>query len=143
MFSTPCFPAGTGPDFANAAAVATWHGDAAVALAALHRLEQDFGRSRSRRWGARTLDLDLIALDDLVLPDPATWAHWAGLAPDRQARETPDRLILPHPRMQDRAFVLVPLADVAPDWRHPVLDRTVAELCSGLPAAVRAEVVPM
>jgi 2-amino-4-hydroxy-6-hydroxymethyldihydropteridine diphosphokinase len=53
----------------------------------------------------------------------------------------PDRLIVPHPRVQDRAFVLVPLMDVAPDWCHPVLRLTVRQMASALPAAARAEVV--
>jgi len=78
-----------------------------------------------------------------VLPDPAGFRHWLDLPPEAQSREAPDRLILPHPRMQDRAFVLVPLADVAPDWRHPVLGRTVTQMRDALPAGLLAEVVPL
>ena len=89
------------------------------------------------------LDLDLIAWGQAVLPDPATQRRWMELAPDRQTVETPDQLILPHPRLQDRAFVLVPLAEVAPDWRHPVLGLTVTEMCAALPAKDRDEVIPI
>ena len=143
LFVTPCFPAGAGPDYINAAFRLTWRGTAAEALAALHRVEARLGRERALRWGPRTLDLDLLALEDVVLPDGAGWAHWAGLSAERQTRETPDRLILPHPRMQDRAFVLVPLADVAPDWRHPVTGRSVAQMIAALPAIDRAAVVAL
>lgn len=112
-------------------------------LAQLHEIEADFGRSRSHRWADRTLDLDLIALDDLVRPDADTQERWRHLPPEEQARRTPDGLILPHPRLQDRAFVLVPLADVAPEWRHPLLGLTVREMLAALPEAERAAAVPL
>jgi 2-amino-4-hydroxy-6-hydroxymethyldihydropteridine diphosphokinase len=79
-----------------------------VLLASLHSIEARYGRRRSEPNAARTLDLDLIDLDGLV-------------------RESPDP-ILPHPRTQQRAFVLLPLLDVAPDWVHPANGRTGLEL---------------
>lgn len=143
LYRTPCFPAGAGPDYVNAAAVVTLSRPVAAdqALQTLHQIEARFGRERITRWGARTLDIDLLAMGDAVLPDVAEQARWRNLPPEDQARLAPDRLILPHPRLQDRAFVLVPLADVAADWCHPVLGLSVAEMLAALPADARAEVV--
>lgn len=85
----------------------------AALLVLLQRLEAESGRVRSVANAARPLDLDIIAYGDLV-----------------EARSAP---LLPHPRMADRAFVLLPLQAIAPCWRHPVSGRSVAELIAALP----------
>ncbi len=143
FFRTPCFPAGAGPDFVNAALSLRTKMEAGDLLRLLHGIERARGRSRSERWEARVIDLDLLAMGDLVLPDQATYLAWSDLPLEDQKRSAPDDLILPHPRLHERAFVLVPLQDIAPDWRHPVRGETVAEMCASLPEATRAEIWPL
>lgn len=143
FFRTPAFPAGSGPDFVNAAAAFDWAGTAQDLLEITQQIETRFGRTRQHRWEARVLDIDLLGLGAQVLPDWQTEQLWRALPPDRARVETPDELILPHPRLSERAFVLVPLLDVAPDWRHPVLGRTVAEMCDALTDAERAEITAL
>ena len=90
-------------------------------LAELHKVEAQFGRERSVANAARTLDLDLLAYDDEIHADG---------------------VVVPHPRLQDRAFVLKPLAALAPAWRHPILKKTATELLALLPQDQGVEALP-
>lgn len=141
---TPADPPGSGPDYINAAAAIVTSLSAGQVLSRLHQIEADFGRDRSGgRWSARVLDLDLIAMDNVIQPDMATLSRWINLPRQAQLREAPDQLILPHPRMQDRGFVLGPLAEIAPDWRHPLTGLSVVEMLSALGPAGLAGMRPM
>jgi 2-amino-4-hydroxy-6-hydroxymethyldihydropteridine diphosphokinase len=106
-----------GPDnqgpYLNAALTADTTLDAADVLALLHRIEADRERQRVVHWGPRTLDLDLLVHGDLVS--------------DASALE------VPHPRLHERRFVMVPVCDVAPELVHPRLGRTMRNLLADLP----------
>lgn len=111
-----------GPWYVNAvAALATALGPETL-LAALLGIEAEFGRVRTYRNAPRLLDLDLLAYRDL-------------------RRDGPEPPLLPHPRLQERAFVLLPLAEIAPAWRHPRSGRSIAELIAALPPDQTAEPV--
>lgn len=112
-------------------------------LDVLHGIERRLGRARVQRWGARTLDLDLLTLGITILPDLETYQRWADLPVAEQVARTPEHLILPHPRIADRPFVLVPLRDVAPRWRHPVTGKTADEMLSTLPKEDIAAIRPL
>jgi 2-amino-4-hydroxy-6-hydroxymethyldihydropteridine diphosphokinase len=103
------------PDYLNAAVLVETGAHPSEVLALCRCIEADAGRDRTRelRWGPRPLDLDLLMAPGLVIETPA--------------------LTLPHPRLAERLFALVPAAELAPDWVHPRLHRTLAAL-AGAPA---------
>ena len=106
-------PASSQPRYINAVAHLRGRIDPAALLAILQRIEALAGRSRSGANAARTLDLDIIAMGDLIRAEPDP--------------------ILPHPRAHLRAFVLMPLMDVMPNWVHPQYRLTIGQMLAALP----------
>lgn len=115
-YRTAPVPAADQPWYVNAVAEVETDLAADALLACLHEVENAFGRVRSVPNAARLIDLDLIDFHGEI------------------SAGGPGRAILPHPRMTERAFVLRPLADLAPDWRHPRTGATVSALLAALPA---------
>jgi 2-amino-4-hydroxy-6-hydroxymethyldihydropteridine diphosphokinase len=93
------------PSFINAVALVETHKSPDALMRCLHMIERRAGRKRGRRWGPRTLDLDLIDYHGLIRRK---------ISPDIKP------LILPHPGVLLRSFVLEPIAEIAPTWRHPI-----------------------
>ena len=143
FFQTPAFPKGSGPDFVNAALVVRAQGSAGVILEKLHAIEHELGRVRETRWGQRTIDIDLIAVEQNIVPNSETYKKWQLLPFSQQSKIAPDQLILPHPRMQDRAFVLGPMRDICSDWVHPVIQKSVSQMYDVLDSHYKAEVIPL
>lgn len=140
FYQTAAFPAGSGPDFVNGVVKAETNMSAIEVLVVLHEVEADLGRTRDQRWEARILDLDLIDFAGTVVPNEEVHREWREMPLGEQMTRAPEQMILPHPRVQDRPFVLVPLRDVAPDWIHPVLGLCVAEMLAGFSRAELAEI---
>jgi 2-amino-4-hydroxy-6-hydroxymethyldihydropteridine diphosphokinase len=104
------WPEGAGPDYLNGVVVGETDLTPLEVLATIQAIERKFGRQRSKANAARTLDLDLIAHGRTSMDGP--------------------RLVLPHPRASERLFVMGPLAEIAPTWRHPTAHKTAAKLAS-------------
>lgn len=120
-YRTAPVPASDQPWFVNLVAAVESALPADALLAELHAVEAAFGRARTVPNAARPIDLDLLDYRGEI------------------AAGGPGRATLPHPRMADRAFVLRPLADLAPDWRHPVTGQPIRVLLEALPADQIAE----
>jgi 2-amino-4-hydroxy-6-hydroxymethyldihydropteridine diphosphokinase len=118
IWQTAAWPSGDQPDYFNAVVELDRAGlEPQLLYEVLAGIERRFGRDRREKWASRTLDLDIVAMDGFV-------GVFGGVE-------------LPHPRMAERAFVLAPLAEIAPGWRHPGTGLNPAEMLANVPADYR------
>jgi len=121
LWQSPAWPEGSKqPDYINACAKVSYVGSAVELLEHLHNIEAEFGRVRGKKNAARKLDLDLLDFNGEMVSDA--------------------RINLPHPRMLDRGFVLLPLSQIAPDWADPRKNKPIWEHITKLPSK---DVLPM
>ena len=123
LYESPSWPHGEGPPFINAVVKIETKLAPGSLLFGLQKIETEFGRQRGDKWGPRTLDLDIL--------------DYHGMVTDTET------LLLPHPWICERAFVLKPLLDVSPAWCHPVSGKGVVELLTMLDGAAAASCQPI
>jgi 2-amino-4-hydroxy-6-hydroxymethyldihydropteridine diphosphokinase len=115
IYQTPPWGLTDQPDFLNLCLAATTSLTPLDLLHFTQQLEKDLGRVKTARWGPRLIDIDILFYDNRILHS--------------------DKLVIPHPEIAQRAFVLIPLADIAPDLVHPQTGQTVAEMITAVDAA--------
>jgi 2-amino-4-hydroxy-6-hydroxymethyldihydropteridine diphosphokinase len=108
LYETAAWGVTAQPDYLNQALLVSTDMDAQTLLQTVLEIEHQIGRIRRQKWGARVIDIDIIFYNDAVINLP--------------------ELKVPHPQMQFRQFVLVPLREIIPDWQHPVLHQTISTL---------------
>ena len=112
VYETPPWGYENQPAFLNMAVKCETNLEPELLLKRLKQLEVQLGREQSFRWGPRLIDIDILFYGDLILKS--------------------ESLIIPHPRLHERAFVLIPLADIASDFIHPILKKTIKELLASV-----------
>ncbi len=124
-YRTEPVPVSDQPWFVNAVLAVETKLDMSSFLSFLHEIEQGFGRVRDVKWEARVLDLDLLAYHEEITDNTDQTAGG----------------VVPHPFMQERAFVLAPLCEILPDWEHPLSKRSASELLAALGEPPAFEIV--
>ena len=143
LYSSVAFPDPREPRYLNGCLELKVNCSAINLLVKLQCIEKKMGRRYSSRWSSRICDLDLLSYANLVFPNNNVFNHWYKMPLKKQMINKPANLLLPHPRLQDRAFVLKPLIEIAPNWIHPVLNLSVQEMFDTLPIKEQESVTPI
>lgn len=125
FYETEPVPKSDQPWFVNAAIRVETSFAADKLLNILHDVENELGRVRKERWEARIIDLDLLCYNDLIVPNEKAWSK-------KVKEEVPKGVIIPHIRLHERDFVLIPMNDVAADWQHPIFKKNTQKLLDDL-----------
>ncbi|MCC3860655.1 2-amino-4-hydroxy-6-hydroxymethyldihydropteridine diphosphokinase [Pseudemcibacter aquimaris] len=128
FYETEPVPKSDQPWFCNAVVSVETKMGAIDLLKLLHDIEHDLGRVRRKRWEARIIDLDLLSYNDEIFPSRDEWESEA-------QNINPEHAIIPHGRLHERDFVLIPMMDICPDWQHPVLGKTTEKMLAGQQSA--------
>ena len=131
FWESKSYPNKNQPNFINVVSEVQSELNPFQTLYSLKKIETLLGRKINSRWGNRVLDLDILAAGSLILPNLRIFNKWLKMPLKQQMQNQPNQLILPHPRIQDRLFVLKPLSEIDPDWMHPVLNKKPFELIDG------------
>lgn len=123
LYHTKAWGVSEQPDYFNQVLCVSTELEPETVLDTILDIERQMGRVRRIKWGPRLIDIDILFYGDRVIRT--------------------DRLVIPHPFLQDRRFVLVPLAEIAPDLEHPLLKKSVTELLSACPDDLAVAVVPL
>ena len=143
LYSSLAFPDPQEPKYLNRCLELKVDVKAAEVLTLLKQIEIRMGRRAGSRWGSRSCDLDLLSFAGQVCPNKKVFDYWYRMTLEKQIIEKPTVILLPHPRLQDRAFVLKPLMEFAAEWTHPVLNLSVREMYNSLSRADKESVKPI
>ena len=141
LYTSLAFPDPEKPKYLNGCFELRANCEALTILGRLKSIEIKMGRRESARWDSRVCDLDLLAYSNEIHPSPEVFNYWYKMSLRTQMITKPGELLLPHPRLQDRAFVLKPLMEFASDWIHPIIKLSVKEMLEALPKKDQESVV--
>lgn len=121
FYETEPVPKSDQPWFVNVVASVATKYNASELLRKLHAIENELGRVRRERWEARTIDLDLLCYNKEIIPEEKKWLEVSKYP-------SYDQPIIPHSRLHERDFVLIPLLEISKEWKHPVLKKTALQM---------------